>query len=506
MPTVLPGIFSSVPAYYAYLTVALERTEEQASWSNQYNMLRAYALNNGLYEVLDSILDAVDGEIPKIKPLRNPAARIVNFYAAKLWPGRLPEALPIEAKNEAIIEPIQQVWRWSNWRVNKQVAARWFAMYGDMFLKVSTAADVNGQVQRVYLQNLPPQIVTAFDKDERGHVTYARLDIPQTRRDARGKIENYMRTERWTQGTYTVWEHENDASSEFTSLGAPIVDVPLMAFGIDFVPIVWQPFIDIGDERGVGAYTSALDKIDECNRQATRLHQLLFRHNKATWALTAGGMDAMGRPLPAPRIGDGTGDAETLELGDNDIIKLPGNAQLAPLVPPIDFASALAVLNAQLEELEQDLPELAYYKLRGMGEISGRAARTLLGDAEDRLSEARDNAEAALVRAHMMALTIGQVNGLFDDGIGNYDAGDFEHTFMPRPLLVNKDSAEDAATVGAWVQAGVPLRTALRQVGWDDEAMAEMEREQQAQQEQQSSYADAVMQRMSTQFDRGEAR
>lgn len=498
----LAGVFSSVSAWWNYLTVSLQRTEEQASWADQYNMLRAYTLNNGLYEVLSAILESTSADIPKQRPLRNPAGRVVNFYAGKIWPGTLPDALPIITDNELIIEPIQQVWAWSNWNANKQVCARWFAMYGDMFLKVSTRTDATGAVVRVYHQNLEPQIVTSFDVDERRYLTYVRLDIPQTRRDDRGKIETYMRTERWTKEQHTVWEHDLSSSAEYNQLGTPLIDVPLTSYGIDFIPIVWQPFIDIGDERGVGAFTQALDKIDECNRQATRLHQMLYRHNKALWALKAGGMDANGRPLPPPRLG-GSSDDETLELDDNDIVKLPGVSDLVPLVPPIDYAAALSVLNAQLDELEQDLPELAYFKLRSMGEISGRAARLLLGDAADRLSEARGNAEAALIRANQMALTVGQAVGLFDDGIGRFGAGAFEHTFAERPLLFGDDQGEETEVVAQMVQAGIPLRTALRRMGWSEEELAELDADRQAEQVTQRSFADAVLSAAERDFDQG---
>ena len=499
----LVGAFDSVAAWWNYLTISLQRQEDEAVWADQYNMLRAYYLNNGLYEVLESLLDNVGAPSPKLRPLRNPAFRVVEFYAAKLWPGDMPDALPIVTENDAIVEPIQQVWKWSNWGAQKQTAARWFATYGDMFLKVSTKAGTDGRVRRVYIQNLEPQIVTAFDVDERNYLEYVRLDIPQSRRKSDGKIENYTRTELWTKQQYTVWEHDKETTVDLGQLGTPIIDVPLGAFGIDFVPIVWQPFRDVGDERGAGAFTLSIDKIDEANRQATRLHQLLFRHNKPLWALTAGGMDANGRPLPPPRIGSGTGD-ETVELDDNDIVKLPGMAELNPLIPPIAYADALAVLNAQLDEIAKDLPELAYFELRNMGELSGRAARVLLGDAIDRLNEARGNAENALARADAMALSVGQAVGLFSPDLGTYDAGSFDHAFAKRSLFA-PDDAETAEIVTAWVAAGVPLRTALKRVGWSEKDIAALDTDAQTEKANSASFADALFERVSTQFDQGRA-
>jgi hypothetical protein len=67
--------------------------------------------------------------------------------------------------------------------------------------------------------------------------------------------------------------------------------------------------------------------------------------------------------------------------------------------------------------------------------------RLLLSDAIDRWEEARGNAYAALTQADSMALTMGERNGLPGfTGIGTFEAGDFAHTLVGRPLV-----PEDAA-------------------------------------------------------------
>lgn len=49
----LIGVFNSYSAWWNYVTLTLNRGQEQeASWRNQYNYLRAYYLSNGLYDVL----------------------------------------------------------------------------------------------------------------------------------------------------------------------------------------------------------------------------------------------------------------------------------------------------------------------------------------------------------------------------------------------------------------------------------------------------------------------
>src|SRR5690606_24097474 len=120
-----------------------------------------------------------------------------------------------------------------------------------------------------------------------------------------------IRTEIWDKVGWRVYEHQQDEGTPANRLGEP-VDTGLLAdFDIDFVPFVWQPFRAVGDERGANAFINSLDKIDEANRQATRLSEMLFRHNRALWALTANAVDPAGRPLPAPRL-------STSDNGDND--------------------------------------------------------------------------------------------------------------------------------------------------------------------------------------------
>jgi hypothetical protein len=63
-----------------------------------------------------------------------------------------------------------------------------------------------------------------------------------------------------------------------------------------------------------------------------------------------------------------------------------------------------------MDELQQDLPELAYNRISEASDLSGRALRYMLEAAVSRLLEARGNGEAAFVRANEMCLSIGQFN------------------------------------------------------------------------------------------------
>lgn len=463
--------------------------QEAAAWpiGEVYDLLEAYYLNNGLYWSVERALYDQGLWREPIRPLRNPAHRAVEFYPAKLWPGTLPEALPLVVKDDQVRDAIYQIWQWSNWGAQKQVFARKLAMLGDVFLKVAQ----NATQSRVFVQLIDPRYVPddGFETDERGYLTWIRLDIPQQRRGADGEVEEYWWTEVWDKrGGYLwlrVWEHKDGIGAELESLGDPMVErfsgepgneeEAELFLSFDFIPIVHARFQDIGDDRGLAAISPAVDKIDELNRVITRLHQILYNLNDVLWALRANATDASGRPVPAPPIkleGTALEAGDVVTLGGQRMIRLPGTSELQPLVPDIDYEAALKVVEAQLGEIEQDLPELAYFRLREMGELSGRAVAMLLGDAVDRALEVRGNGETAMIRAQEMALTIGREVGLFPESIGSWEDGDFEHSFKKRPVI-EVSSHEKWETIKLGVEAGTALTTMLRRVlGADDEEIA----------------------------------
>lgn len=453
------------PTIFAMEDVVARRALDQRGF---YRMLEAYYLNNGLYEVTRPELFAGGMTTRGNKGLRNPANRSVEFHVTHTWPGSLQKSLPLLAANPNLAQPLQQVWAWSNWAVKKQLAVRWFAMFGDWFCKVATSSAANGAVQRVYLQNIKPEWVSDFETDERGNITMIRLDMPLEKANA-------TLTEVWSrQSGYALYRHTRPAGSEINTLGRPLESKPLRDFGIDFVPFVHAPFIDIGQKRGMGVFTHALDKIDEVNRMASRLHQLIFRYNRPTMAVLANGLDANGRPLPPPRIGPGLTALREQEPLEDEVLTLPGTSKLEYLVPALNYAAHLEAIAAMSSELEEDLPELSYYRQKELGSnLSGKAVRLMLSQAVNRTTEARGNLESALVKADKMALTIGANAGLFGD-IGSYSAGDLDHTFAEREVIPFS-AEENAATLASEVGAGVPLTLAAKRRGWQAQELEELQ-------------------------------
>lgn len=448
------------------LTASNPRVQLENSPKNYFELLWAYYLNNSLYDEATRIMRQVVSNGEPVKPLRNPANRVVEFYAMTIWAGNLPKALPIVADNDKIIDPIYELWQWSNWSQKKQAAIRQFAATGDMFIKVSQRED-----GRPYLKTIKAQEVSNLELDERDYITKIRIDTPINK-----SILKRTRTEYWTLDGVTVWEH-NRGDAPIEQLGEPLADdtMTMAETGIDFIPVAFGKFRDVGELHGQGAFVHALDKIDEINRTATRLNATAFKNSKVLWAVMANASDANGRPLPAPKMtgSDGTTQLNIADLERDTMVTLPGAQSIESLIPNLPYDKILSVLQDSMEDLRADLPELLYWDMSDTvsKDASGASIRTRLASALSRASEARGNAERVLVRAQQMALTIGQAAGIWK-GLGTYEEGALDHTFAERDILALDSDVKAAIEKSTWDAAkvaqsvGVPLDVFLMRQGW----------------------------------------
>ncbi len=423
-----------------------------------YEKLTDYYLNNSLYdEVLDSVSyrgqHTVNFKYLRKNGNRNPVNRAVEFYVSKIIPGDL-KSIKLQADNELLIDAIDQLFIWSNFGNAKQKQIRHLALYGNLFLK----ANCDGK--KTWFDLIDSKNVTDYVEDSRGYITEIRIDTPI--KDENNVIKN--RVEYWskTDNVWKIWVGNSNESTPVKQLGTPDQWGTISSLGISFVPIVHIKFKDIGFDDGLSCVFHALTKIEESNRQAERLHDILFRFGKPVLAISSNTVDKDGRPI-----------ALSLELedspylnGDPDIWNLPGNANAESMIPDINYDSMLAILNAQLAECESDLPELKYYELAELNNVSGKALRTQMGAAVDRAEEARGNYVTGLIRIIQICLTLGSFWGLFS--VGSYEKGDFEFS-MELPEMFPMDDSDRMEIVNKATQAGVALPTALRLVGYSEE-------------------------------------
>jgi hypothetical protein len=488
-------------AAYAAAQAAIGHLGRPIPASEMYTRLESAYYNGQTFDELVGYIErAMGANSPRrVKALRSPAFRVVEFYATHIWPGEsLDEAFTFQTGGATLEKAIRQVWTWSNFGAKRSMFARRFAMLGNLFIGVRQSEDKS----RVFFRYIDPRWVTRylFDDQDRGYLTYARLDIPQQRIDENGDVADYWVTEIWDKdrNLYQRWVHGQGAEASPDVMGNPTHNGQIsQLFGIDFIPIVHALFRDDAAGLGLGAYQLQLGKIDEANRLCTELHAKLFRHNQPTFVVTANSIDRTGRPMAAPRIpglegytrqGQNPGitygtngtqdtpgpvsDVVVANIGDEQWIYLPGNATIEDLIPKIAWADALAVLVDYIDELAEDMPEMVYSQIKNMpGDASGEALRIRLMAAVDRALEARANILPALIRANQMAITIGQNGGLFEN-VGAFKDGALDHTLSLLPVIPQNDlekldaDGKRAANAVVKDQAGWPRRTILTEAGY----------------------------------------
>lgn len=458
-----------------------------------YVLLRSYYLNNALYESLKRVLvESGSKEIDTVS-IRNPAFRVVEFYVSHVWQGALPDAIEIDkksVKSQTLIDDVYRVWDWCNWNAKKDVAVRWCATYGDLIIKVFTdSADPRHRgPDHVGFQLITPETVTTIKHDAlHDDVVYIRIDTPVESTDSQTNVPMFKKyvTEVWDleSNRHMQWRHTFTPETPVDRLGDPEINVDIFEkYGIDFVPFVHVKFRDIGEERGVGSYTLQLDKIDEANRMATRLHRVIYQYNRVTHALRSNMVDKDGRPVPPPQIGkrgrSSEDDDGVVTLGGEKFLRLPGNASLDLLVPQLDYTSHLAALNSHMDEMAQDLPEMEFYRLRENADISARAVWYKMSPAIKRVEAVLGVINNGLIKANKMALIIGSNIGAFESkyGSGSESLRDpnLDHRFVKQPIL--RLSAIDELEIergkieitGAKRAAGLDQRTVLEEMGYDD--------------------------------------
>lgn len=482
----------AVPSIAAADTIA---APEASTYQANYNLLRSLYYNNGAYRSRAAVLSE-KGIVAPAKGLRTLQHAMVEFYVATVWPGTLPNALPIQwpanGEDDAIVAQqaaaeaaIHQVWTWSNWEQKKQLFIREQAMLGDAFLYVGTRRRADNIIDRVFYTVIRPEYVTDLDVDVRGFVTYIRVDTPYYDRLA---DQQMVLTEEWwkERDTYKRWRttRQNFAARQLTPDGTQAEQSLTTDMGIDFVPYVHAKFRDTGETRGMAPIIPLLEKQDEYNLKAATTSERIYRHGVPDMMLTGRGGQTAGVYQPPPAIRGTEMGYVTLEDGTRIWTGPPGY-ELENINAGVNFYPLLNAVKDDDEHITAyDAPEMHWYKLAQSGrDISGAALRTLLRPALAKAEEARALGEAELARADAMGLTIGQNAGLagFEaDTIGTYGAQQFEHGFVERdvmPMTEGEVAAlvlQKAQAVAALTGAGAEFEAACIEVGFDPDAARAM--------------------------------
>lgn len=398
-----------------------------------------------------------------VKPLRAVVNRSVEFYVGKIC-----KSMEILSDNDNLIDSINEIFIWSNFKQNKSLAIRQETLYGNLFFKVIGSKD------KVYFEVIKTEHVTDIEIDSRGFLQKIRIDIPikdEFDRDIT-YTEYWEKQDNETGGYYSIWEHTQGINTKLENLGDPISKGWLIELGILFIPFVQIMFRDTGSIWGSGSTQHCLDKIDEANMQSSRLSDLLFRYNKPVISISSNDKDKMGRPIPQKKLDS---DTDLFNKDDESILYLDGLSSVNSLIPDINYADALGVLKDMMDEIDSDLPELRYFNLREGG-ISGKAVLALMSGAYDRAVEAENNFKAGLKRIIQMGLSLGIYWNIFSPDLGTYNNGDFEFEILT-PDIFSPDEEEKSLILKNYVIAGLPLKSSMELLGFSkefiDSAMAE---------------------------------
>jgi hypothetical protein len=337
------------------------------------------------------------------RSLYNPVRRLVDFYAAQVYPGvlsedgtKLPEGIPLaiplaEDTPTQLKAAIAQFWQWSNWQSGKAIMVRYGAATGSVLVEI-----VDDLVREKVTANIVwPGLVRKLTLDATGNVKaytieYRAYDIEDALPYTYRKTVDAEFIQQWRDGT--PWAPDD---------GDPVVPNP---YG--FVPAVWVKHRDLGGDHGAPAIHGSLGKIDEMNSLASHIHDQIHKVIGAPIVLWSEG--GIANLFGQPKRGD-TAEFAVPEADRESLLMLKGPAggHAESLAGALDLGQALPYLDKLLGEIESDYPELALFRdLRQMSQVTGPAAARLMGDVGGNVWEAAANYDNASIKIFQMAVAI----------------------------------------------------------------------------------------------------
>lgn len=456
--------------------------DDSAARLNDYGRRMAYYVNDRLYDHLRRA-----GMCELAVPTEwNPVPTVVAFYVANVLSGTPSiQAAAEKADSVALAAAVAQIWEWSNYQSLRGQLTLTAAVLGDVFLKVAEKREgAEEPVTAVYMQDVDPRRVVWWEADERGFLTAVRIDTPRLDSVFSGEQRRHTLVELWRkawpdghplagQGGVAFYEIGAAQSAADDRLGEPKAIQSFAELGYDFIPMVWA--------RVPTPWYAQRDSIDLYNLRCWNADRL----NAPMWIVKSNMLDTKGAPLPAPRLNEEAlarmkDETHYLDVahGAARILYLPGKSDLQPSSAPSD----LAALNVRLDALKQGiidaLPEYRVATLDASTQLATETLQLLLGQATQRVLDVRAELERALVRAHMMALTIAQLADLRPDlfgpgRVGIYEDGMTNHRFTERGVFA-KTAAAKAEELATLSGAGATIEGAARVAGYDERQVEDL--------------------------------
>jgi len=457
---------------------------ESSVYNDVHDWATAYRRTQGLYKYIRNIY--------------NPAFRLGEFWKAHLWGGLLdpaagdgkefPSALPIviddeNAQADELRAAIGQVWEWSRWQVIKDLVTLRGSILGDVGIRVMDDVDRG----KVYLQPVHPGTIEDIDLDPFGNVKGYTLQEVREDPEKAGKDVTYTETAE-RDGDLVIYRTYRDNKPYAWNGTAEEWEEP---YG--FIPMVMIQHNNVGLDWGWSELQPARSKIHEVDDLASNLSDQIRKTVNPVWLFSG-----LNKPSSAPDVTGADSSTSRPQPGREEMNALyttNPDAKALPLVAPLDIAGVVQHIQEVLQQLEGDYPELEYLKRRKeLGNISGRALRTIQQDPVVKVQQRRAGYDDAIRRAQQMAVAIGgfrEYDGFAGFGLDSYAAGDLDHQIGKRPVFDVDPMDEIEQEEAFWkvaesaARAGVPLPVYLQFQGWSEERIAALveSEEYQAQQE-----------------------
>ena len=474
--------------------------------SNAARMQR-YAVGFGFYEgnQYDSLwsnsFKISEALYKYIKNSANPTARIVDFYKSMIWAGSLDAeanmrgAIPIKigaGVNEAQLRAaIAHCWSISNWDVNKGVHILHGTTMGDAAIYIRHDPD-NQQVRKEILH---PSLIKYVELDDRGFVK--RYILAEPRLDENKQVSTYIETcehgegeeilfktyrvngggefsvVRWDdyKGNLWAWEGNNDKNGDARSeWSEPYGFVPLVLIqhvndGRKWGRSEIQPYI-----KKIAIIDDLMSIVDDTMRRDLDSDYQINGQKSDVEVTFVDGTPTVNRPQP------GREKRKIFYTGDT-------LRRIEPITVSTNIDGAVKYIAMRLENLDEDLPELAVLNASNIAEETFFGMRNTV---EAKVKERRASYDKGEVRSLQMMIAIGGQYGYpgyegFD--LSSYKAGRMDFSIAERPIfpvsdsMVQKQNAAFLAAVSGAMQASQGMITfamAAKIWGWSDEKIAEL--------------------------------
>lgn len=477
----------------AYLTATVQ---DNIDWTSQGARRLRYEVLWGMYEQTnyrDVHLWATAyrkqyGLYKYVRPIYNPAYRLGQFWQGHIFGGLLDQdagdtgAIPIATENDALREAIAQLWKWSRWNVQKDILTVRGTVLGDIAIQVCD--DVNRG--RVYMDILYPGSLQDVEKDPFGNVKG--YTISEEVDDPQGSARKVIYTEvvnrdginvvyeTFLNGSPYAWPGNEDR----TGTAVNSWQVP---YG--FIPLVVIQHNDVGLDWGWSELHPIRAKAQEADDIASMISDQVRKTIDPVWLMKgikrpssgvinmAGATDTADADRPFP------GREEIQAIWNVDV-----NGDAVAMVADMQLESVLLHLDGILKEIERDLVELSQDISTASGDASGRALRTARQPVVSKVLQRRANYDSGLVAAQQMAVAIGgyrKYEGYEGFGLDSYERGDLDHSIVARPVFEEDPLDKIEIDSAFWLaaeqakKAGVSLEAYLKEVGWTEERITELD-------------------------------